>query len=52
MRELFWLSEGQFLRIKPHLPWPHGKKRVDDRRVISGIIDVVKKRSDVERCTI
>ena len=42
MRELFWLSEGQFLRIKPHLPWPHGKKRVDDRRVISGIIYVIK----------
>ncbi len=42
MSGLFWLSEGQFLRIKPHLPWPHGKKRVDDRRVISGIIYVIK----------
>jgi transposase len=42
MSGLFWLSEAQFLRIKPHLPWPHGKKRVDDRRVISGIMYVIR----------
>jgi transposase len=42
-RNLFWLSDGQWVRIKPHLPTDvRGKKRVDDRRVISGIIHVLK----------
>lgn len=42
-RDLFWLSEAQFLRILPHLPSDtRGKARVDDRRVISGIIHVLK----------
>ena len=35
----FWLSEEQFNKIKPLLPnKPRGVPRVDDRRVISGII--------------
>jgi transposase len=39
----FWLSDAQFSRILPHLPTDtRGKKRVDDRRVISGIIHVLK----------
>lgn len=39
----FWLSEGQFARLKPLLPnKPRGVPRVDDRRVISGIIHVLK----------
>lgn len=43
MSELFYLSEDQFNLIKPYLPYPHGKPRVDDRRVISGIIHVLKR---------
>jgi transposase len=40
---LFWLSDKQWLRIKPHLPTDvRGVERVDDRRVISGIIHVLK----------
>lgn len=40
---LFWLSERQFARLKPLLPnKTRGKPRVDDRRVISGIIYVLK----------
>ena len=39
-RNLFWLSDGQ---IEPHLPTDvRGKDRVDDRRVISGIVHVLK----------
>jgi transposase len=40
---LFWLSDEQWLRIEPHLPTDvRGKDRVDDRRVISGILHVLK----------
>ena len=40
---LFWLSEEQFAKIKPLLPTDtRGRERVDDRRVISGIVQVLK----------
>jgi len=40
---LFWLSDEQWLAIQPLLPTDvRGKERVDDRRVISGIIFVIK----------
>ena len=38
MSDLFWLSDAQMARLKPYFPKPHGKPRVDDRRVLSGII--------------
>src|SRR6202521_1536153 len=42
-RNLFWLSDEQWCRIEPHLPRDvRGKERVDDRRVISGILHVLK----------
>ena len=42
-RDCFWLTDDQFARIKPHLPTDtRGKARVDDRRVISGIVQVLK----------
>jgi transposase len=42
-RDCFWLSPGQFARLKPNLPTDtRGKPQVDDRRVISGIIHVLK----------
>ena len=42
-RDLFWLTDAQFSRIEPHLPTDtRGKARVDDRRVISGIVHVLK----------
>jgi transposase len=41
--DLFWLSDEQFAQIAPLLPRDtRGKKRVDDQRVISGIIHVQK----------
>ena len=42
-RNLFWLSDEQWRQIEPHLPTDvRGKDRVDDRRVISGILHVLK----------
>src|ERR1700754_407707 len=42
MSELFLLSERQMARISPHFPRSHGRPRVDDRRVISGVIYVIR----------
>jgi putative transposase len=42
MSDLIWLSEAQMLRIEPYFPLSHGIPRVDDRRVVSGIIFVIK----------
>jgi transposase len=43
MARLFWLSDEAWARIEPHLPHGQpGKPRVDDRRVISGILHVLK----------
>lgn len=38
MSNLFWLSEAQMTRLRPFFPKSHGRPRVDDRRVLSGII--------------
>ena len=38
MPDLFWLSDAQMARLEPFFPKSHGKPRVDDRRVRSGII--------------
>ena len=43
MTDYFWLSDEQFRRLAPLLPTDtRGVARVDDRRVISGIIHVLK----------
>ena len=42
MGGLFLLSEVQMARIAPHFPSAHGVPRVDDRRVVSGIVYVIK----------
>ncbi len=40
---LFWLSDEEWATMEPHLPKNQsGARRVDDRRVISGIIHVLK----------
>jgi transposase len=42
-KNLFWLNDEQWNRIAPHLPTDvRGVERADDRRVISGIIHVLK----------
>ena len=40
MSNLFWLTEAQMARLEPYFPKSHGKPRVNDQRVLSGIIFV------------
>jgi transposase len=40
MSERFWLTEAQMERLRPFFPKSRGKPRVDDRRVLSGIIHI------------
>ena len=40
MSDLYWLTDEQMARLEPFFPKSHGKPRVDDRRVLSGIIFV------------
>ena len=43
MNHHFWLSDAQFARLEPLLPnKPRGVARIDDRRVVSGIIHVIR----------
>ena len=42
MSDLIWLSAAQMRRIERYFPLSHGVPRVDDRRVISGIIFVIR----------
>jgi putative transposase len=42
MSEVTLLTEAQMARISPFFPLSHGVARVDDRRVISGIIFVIR----------
>lgn len=38
MSNLFWLTDAQMARLRPYVAKSRGKPRVDDRRVLSGII--------------
>ena len=38
MSNLFWLTEAQMARLRPFFPKSHGRPRVEDLRVLSGII--------------
>ena len=42
MPKLPMLSEAQMRRLSPFFPVQRGLRRVDDRRVISGIIYVIR----------
>ena len=42
MDNLFWLSKEQLAIIEPCFPLAHGMPRVDDRKVVSGIIFVIR----------
>lgn len=42
MADLIWLTDEQVRRMEPHFPLSHGVPRVDDRRVLSGIIFVIR----------
>jgi len=40
MSDPYWLTYEQMARLEPYFPKSHGKPRVDDRRVLSGIVFV------------
>ena len=43
MADFFWFTDAQWARIEPLLPSDvRGMKRVDDRRVLSGIVHALK----------
>ena len=39
----FLLTAAQMRRLAPHFPLSHGTPRVDDRKVFSGIIRVIRR---------
>ncbi len=49
MSDLYWLTDKQMAKLSPFFSKPHGKPRVDDKRVLSGIIFInrngLRKRS-------
>ncbi|WP_201306202.1 transposase [Roseomonas harenae] len=42
MANLFWLTKAQIQRISPYFPLSHGVLRIDDQRVVRGIIHVMR----------
>jgi transposase len=43
MSDFFWFSDTQRARVEPLLPAnARGKKRVDDRRLLSGIVHALR----------
>jgi transposase len=51
MKNGFWLSDEQFSLIQPYLPYrAAGKRREDDRRIISGIIHVLQSGCRWQDC--
>ena len=50
-KQVYWLSDAEWRRIEPLLPRGRkGAHRVDDRRVISGIIHMLKSGSRWRDC--
>jgi transposase len=50
-RQLTWLSDGEWARIEPLLPRGRkGAHRVDDRRVISGIVHMLRSGARWRDC--
>ena len=51
MGKLYWLSDEEWSRIEPLLPrGRRGAHRVDDRRVISGIIHMLRSGARWRDC--
>ena len=42
MSGLIWLTGAQMRKIEPYIPSSHGIPKVDNRRIISGIIFVIR----------
>src|SRR5882724_10838645 len=42
MSDQFWLTKAQLKRLEPFFPRTRGVPRVDDRRVVSGIVRAIR----------
>ena len=50
-RKLYWLSDAEWARLEPLLPkGRRGARRVDDRRVISGIVHMLRSGARWRDC--
>lgn len=50
-QEVYWLSDAEWEAIQPHLPnGRRGVRRVDDRRVISGIMHMLRSGGRWKDC--
>ena len=50
-KQLYWLNDAEWRRIKPLLPrGRRGAHRVDDRRVISGIMHMLRSGARWRDC--
>jgi transposase len=50
-QEAYWLSDAEWAAIEPHLPrGRRGAHRVDDRRVISGIVHMLRSGARWRDC--
>ncbi|WP_456623835.1 transposase, partial [Bradyrhizobium sp. P5_C12] len=50
-KQVYWLSDAEWRRVEPLLPRGRkGAHRVDDRRVISGIVHMLKSGSRWRDC--
>ena len=51
MPKLFWLNDAEWARLEPLLPrGRRGARRVDDRRVISGIVHMLRSGARWRDC--
>ena len=51
MKKLYWLDDEAWGRIEPHLPkGRRGARRVDDHRVISGIVHMLQSGARWRDC--
>jgi transposase len=51
MGKVYWLSDGEWHRIEPLLPrGRRGARRVDDRRIISGIVHMLRSGARWRDC--
>lgn len=52
-RDVYWLSDAEWKAIQPHLPsGRRGARRVDDRRVISGIMHMLRSGGRWKDCPV
>ena len=50
MRNLYWLAEAQMQQLRPYFPKSRGRARVNDLRVLSGVVFINRNRvHDVSR---